>query len=88
MKHFVVYTVARISLFLSCWFAIWGIGRLLFDAPDSFVVWSLVLGAVLSSVLSLKLLQGPRERFAQSVQARAERATARFEEIKAKEDAD
>jgi hypothetical protein len=88
VKHFAVYTLARITLFLTCWFAIWGIGRLAFETPESFLLWSLVIAAVLSSVLSLKLLEGPRERFAQSVEDRAARAAAKFEEMKSKEDVD
>ena len=47
------------------------------------------LAAVLiSALLSLKLLAPQRERFAAVVQARAERASARFEERKAREDVD
>ena len=43
---------------------------------------------VVSSLLSLKFLAPQRERFAAVVQARAQRATARFEERKSKEDVD
>jgi len=43
---------------------------------------------VLSSLLSLRLLAGPRERVAESVEARAGRAKAKFEEIRSREDAD
>ena len=88
MKYFVIYTVARLALFFACWAAIAGLGVLVSDNNTQVGIWSFVLGAVLSSVLSLRLLSGPRERFAQSVQARAERATARFEEMKTSEDAD
>ena len=88
MKHFVVYTVLRLSLFVLCWAVLAGIGTLIFDNTTKVGIWTFVLGAVLSSVLSLRLLAGPRERFAQSVQARAERASAAFEEMRTREDAD
>lgn len=88
MKHFLVYTVLRISLFILCWAVLAGIGTVLFDNTTKVGIWTFVLGAVISSVLSLRLLAGPRERFAQSVQARAERATKAFEEMKTREDSD
>ena len=88
VKHFVVYTVLRLSLFVVCWAALAGVGTLIFDNTTKVGIWTFVLGAVLSSLLSLRLLSGPRERFAQSVQARAERATAAFEERKTREDSD
>ncbi|RNL62286.1 DUF4229 domain-containing protein [Nocardioides marmoriginsengisoli] len=88
VKHFVVYTVLRIALFIACWAVVAGIATLIFGASTQVGVWSFVIGAVLSSLLSLRLLEGPRERFAQSVEARASRASARFEELKTSEDSD
>lgn len=88
MKHFLIYTALRLALFLVCWGAVAGVATLVFGKSTDVGIWSLVLGAVLSSVLSLKLLEGPRERFAQSVQGRASRATARLEEMKSAEDTD
>ena len=49
---------------------------------------AVLVAAVISSVLSWKLLVEPRNRFAASVEARAARASARFEEMKAREDTD
>jgi len=88
VKHFLVYTGLRIGLFVLCWAALAGVGTLVFGSSTKVGIWALVLAAVLSSLLSLRYLAGPRERFAQSVQARAERATAAFEEMKTREDAD
>lgn len=88
MKYFLIYTGARIALFLACWSVLIGFGALLSDDNSQVMIWSLVGGAVLSSILSLSLLNGPRERFAQSVQERAERAKAKFEEMKTAEDTD
>lgn len=88
MKHFVTYTVLRLTLFIACWAVIAGVATLVFSDSTAVGIWSFIAGAVVSSALSLKLLAGPRERFAQSVQARADRATARFEQFKTSEDAD
>lgn len=88
MKHFLVYTALRIGLFALCWVVVAGLGTLVVDSTTKVGIWALVIAAVLSSVLSLRLLAGPRERFAQSVQARAERAAAAFEEMKTREDVD
>jgi hypothetical protein len=88
VKHFVTYTALRIALFVACWAVVAGIAALIFGSSYTVGIWSLVIAAVLSSVLSLKLLEGPRERFAQSVEARASRASARFDELKNSEDAE
>jgi hypothetical protein len=48
--------------------------------------WPFLLAIVVSAIASVYLLRAQRERFAQAVQRRAERASARFEEIRAKED--
>lgn len=88
VKYFLIYTAARIGLFLACWAVLLSIGALLFDDDKAVGIGAIVAAAVLSSVLSLKLLNGPREKFAQTVQARAERAKARFDEVKTSEDAE
>ena len=86
MKEFWTYTLLRIVLFLATAAVAWGIYALVADTINLLVV--VLVAAVVSSVLSWKLLAGPRNRFAASVEARASRATARFEEIKAREDTD
>ena len=88
VKHFVVYTVLRLGLFLAT-FAVLSTLTVLILGPSA-VVWfaSLFAAAVISSLLSLRLLAGPRERFAESVEARAGRAKERFEEMRSREDAD
>ncbi|MCX6398249.1 MAG: DUF4229 domain-containing protein [Propionibacteriales bacterium] len=88
MKYFLIYTAARFALFLACWSVLIGIGALVSDDNGTIMVWSLVGAAVVSSLLSLKVLNGPRERFAQSVEERAARAKAKFEEMKTAEDVD
>jgi hypothetical protein len=88
VKHFLVYTALRLGLFALCWAVLAGIGTLVFDNTTKVGIWTFVFAAVLSSLLSLRFLAGPREKFAQSVQARAERATAAFDEMKTREDVD
>ena len=87
VKYFLVYTGLRIALFVASYGVLWAIATAL-GAGDSAWIWILIGAAVISSVLSLRLLAGPRERLAENVQARAERAAAKFEEMKAKEDTD
>jgi hypothetical protein len=86
VKEFWTYTLLRIVLFLATAAVAWGIYALVADTINLLVV--VLVAAVVSSVLSWKLLAGPRNRFAASVEARASRASARFEEIKAREDTD
>jgi uncharacterized membrane protein YdjX (TVP38/TMEM64 family) len=88
VKHFVVYTVLRFGLFLATAAVLSTITVLIFG--QNAVVWfaTLLGAAVISSLLSLKLLAGPRERLAESVEARATKAKAKFEEIRSREDVD
>lgn len=88
MKHFLIYTVARLGLLLLCYAVFAGLWVLAFDNDQGMLIWPFIAAVIVSSVLSLKLLQGPRERFAASVQARAERASKGFEERRAREDVD
>ncbi|MGN6782597.1 MAG: DUF4229 domain-containing protein [Marmoricola sp.] len=88
MKDFVVYTALRILLFVACYAVLAGLWVLLGGGDTGAFVWPFIGAALVSSLLSLRLLDGPRERLAASVQARASRASARFEEMKAREDAD
>ncbi|HET9500205.1 MAG TPA: DUF4229 domain-containing protein [Marmoricola sp.] len=88
MKDFVVYTVLRIGLFLACFAVVSTIAVNVVDNSSTVWIWSIVGSAVLSSLLSLRLLAGPRERFAASVHRRAERASAAMERARSKEDID
>ena len=85
MKPFVIYTVLRLSLFITCYAVLAGIWALIFGKSGLLLV-PFLLAVIVSSLLSLKLLAPQRERFAAVVQARAERASSKFEEIKARED--
>lgn len=86
MKEFVVYTLARIGLFVASYAVIAGIYLLVTGGDTLPLLWPLLLAAVVSAVASYYLLRGQRDRFAAVVQRRAEVASARFEERRAKED--
>ena len=86
VKEFVVYTALRLVLFLASLavvFAIWV--AIAGQAPVTGVV---IVAFVISGIGSYFLLNRQRAAFAARVEQRAHRATARFEEMKAREDVD
>lgn len=87
MREFWTYTALRIGLFLATVAVTWGSYALVAEKTINLLV-VLLVAAVVSSLLSWKLLAGPRNRFAASVDARASRAAAKFEEMRSREDAD
>jgi len=88
VKHFLVYTLLRFALFVATYAVLSAIAALVFGRETEVFFVTLLLAAVVSSALSLRLLAGPRERFAQSVEARASRARGKFEEMRSREDVD
>jgi mannitol-specific phosphotransferase system IIBC component len=88
VKEFAVYTLARIGIFVASYAVIAGVYLAVTGGDSIPLLWPLLLAAVVSAVASYYLLRGQRERFAAVVQQRAERASERFEERKAQEDAD
>lgn len=86
MREFVVYTVLRLLLLVGTFAIVLGVWFLLADEVNLF--WAVVLSFVISGVGSYFLLDRQRSAFASRVEARAERASKAFEEMKAKEDAD
>jgi hypothetical protein len=85
VKEFVVYTAARVGLFVASLLVFIGIFAAL---GFSSWLWPVVLATVVSAVASYFLLQGPRQRFAARVEDRASAMSRRFEEARAKEDED
>jgi Protein of unknown function (DUF4229) len=85
VKEFAVYTLARIGLFVASYLVITG---LFLAFGRSSLLLQLLLAAAVSAVASYYLLQGPRQRFAARVDARASNIARRFEEARAKEDRD
>ena len=86
MKEFVVYTGLRLLLLVGAFGVVVGIWSLVSDEFN--LALALVLAFVVSGLGSYFLLGRQREAFAQRVEARAERATTAFEQMKAKEDVD
>ncbi|HSU01836.1 MAG TPA: DUF4229 domain-containing protein [Nocardioides sp.] len=85
MKEFVVYTVLRIVLFLASFGVVVGIMALLFDGRFN-LFWAIVLAFIVSGIASYFVLDRQREAFARRVETRAAKASAAFEERKARED--
>ena len=86
MKEFIVYTAMRIGLFVTSLVVVIGVWLLVADQVP--VLWAVVIAFVMSGVASYFLLNRQREAFARRVERRAERMQERFEQAKAKEDAD
>ena len=87
MKEFVVYTVLRVVLFLASFGVVVGIMALAFDGRYN-LFWAVVLAFLISGVASFFILDHQREAFARRVEARAAKASAAFEERKAREDSE
>ena len=87
MKEFVVYTVLRIVLFLASFGVVVGLMALAFGGRYN-LFWAVVLAFLISGIGSYFILDRQREEFARRVETRASRATAAFEERKAREDQD
>lgn len=81
-----MYTGLRIVLFLATFGVIIGLWVLV--AGEANLLVAVVLGFVVSGIGSYFLLERQRSAFAERVEARAARATAAFDEMKAKEDVD
>ena len=86
VKEFVVYTGLRVLLFIGSLAIVTGIWMLLSDSVP--LVWPVVIAFIVSGVASYFLLNRQRAAFAKRVEERAARATARFEEMRAREDAE
>jgi uncharacterized membrane protein len=85
VKEFVVYTALRIVLFLASFGIVVGIMALVFDGRYN-LFWAVILAFLVSGVASYYVLDRQREAFARRVESRAARASAAFEERKARED--
>lgn len=87
MKEFVVYTVMRVVLFMASFGVVVGLMALFLDGRYN-LFWAIILAFLISGVASYFILDRQREAFARRVEARATRASAAFEERKAREDQD
>ncbi len=86
MKQFWTYTLLRIAVFFATAAIVYGIWSIFSDTVP--VLWVVMIGFVVSGIASYFVLAPQREAFAQRVDERAQRATAKIEEMRSKEDAD
>jgi hypothetical protein len=86
VKEFWIYTAMRLGLFAATAAVVFGIW--LAVAGSANVMWVLIIALVISGVASYLLLGRQRSALAQHVDARARRASSKFEEMRAKEDVD
>jgi uncharacterized membrane-anchored protein len=84
VKEFWVYTGLRLLLFAASVALVGGIWLAVADSAN--VMWVLVISLVLSGLVSYFALGHQRAALAHHVDDRARRATAKFDELKARED--
>ncbi|KRF01341.1 hypothetical protein ASG88_07570 [Nocardioides sp. Soil777] len=86
MKEFLVYTALRVLLFIGMVGLVVGVWTLLDSDGQVNMIWPVVIAFALSGVASYFLLNRQRDAFARKVEERAARASAAFEERRARED--
>ena len=88
MKAFWTYTLARLGVFAVCFVIVWGLSRIWLESTAVLNIWVLLISLVVSSVISVFLLAGLRDKLALNVHERATRMTERIEESRRAEDID
>ena len=73
MKEFVVYTAARLAVFVACYAAVLAVTALVAGRDAASGLWPLVVAVVVSGVVSAVALRGLREAVTARVHARADR---------------
>jgi hypothetical protein len=86
VKEFWIYTGLRLALFAASVAVVGGIWLAVSDSAS--VMWILIISLVASGLASYFLLGRQRSALAHHVDDRARRASAKFDEMKAKEDVD
>jgi hypothetical protein len=86
VKEFWTYTALRLLVFAASVAIVFGVW--LAVAGSVSVMWALVVGLLVSGIVSYFLLGRQRSALATHVDARAHRAAAKFDELRAKEDVD
>jgi membrane protein implicated in regulation of membrane protease activity len=86
VREFWVYTGLRLLLFAATAAVVFGIWLAAAGAAN--LMWVLIIALVVSGIASYTLLGRQRSALAHQVDERAKRASAKFEEMKAKEDVD
>jgi Na+/melibiose symporter-like transporter len=85
VKPFVLYTLARFGLFAVSAVVVWLVAGLP-ELTSQNVLGIILVALIISSIASIKLLAGMRERFAAVVAERAAQVSARVEASKRRED--
>lgn len=88
MKHFALYTLARLGLFVACFGLCWLVLNIWLDWNMSSALETALAAMILSSALALFALRSLRDDLAADVSTRADRARAAFEARRAVEDND
>ena len=88
MKEFLVYTALRVLLFIGMVGLVLGVWTLLDGDGEVNLLWPVVIAFALSGIASYFVLNRQRDAFARKVEERAARATAAFDERRAREDSD
>jgi membrane protein implicated in regulation of membrane protease activity len=86
VKQFWIYTGLRLLFFVAAAIVVGGIWLAI--AGTAPVMWVLIIALVISGLASYFLLGRQRAALAQHVDARARRASEKFEEMRTKEDVD
>lgn len=87
MKEFVVYTVMRLLLFAATFAILFGIWAVVSDDEvNGLVVF--VIAFLVSGLASYSLLNPQREALAAKVTERADKASAKLDDLRAREDED
>jgi hypothetical protein len=86
VKEFVVYTLSRLGLFVLSYLLVVGVYLLATGGDPVPLFWPFLLAIVVSSIASVYLLKGQRQRFAAVIERRAAAAAERLERSRTKED--
>lgn len=85
MRELVVYTAARLGLFLVAYALVVGGYLLLSDDDQVPLLWPFLVAVLVSAIASAFLLRRQRDRLAAHVQQRAERSAARRRAVEQEE---
>jgi mannitol-specific phosphotransferase system IIBC component len=89
VKEFWIYTLLRVVLFAASLGIVIGVWAIIAGGlAGGALIWAIVIAFLMSGMGSYFLLNHQREALARRVQVRAERMTAKMEEMRSKEDVD
>ena len=88
MKAFWTYTLARFAMLAASFAVVWLVASIWLESSAVTILWVLLISLVVSSILSIFLLAGLRQKLAVSVHERAARMSQRIEESRSAEDVD